>query len=150
MEGQSRVERLDGSPLVKADPGSWPGCFVGSITIENVQEEGDAVHFDVILPTGETDINDFIWLDERKRGTTDKVRLMQGGSAVVAARVVGIEREGPDTRWRNARSDQYRVTFEVPTSAIRGREPLEVHLRWGGSNGGEWIEVAKAVASGIA
>ena len=126
----SVIESLNGAKLDKLAIDSWQGFFVGNVSIENVHEDAAIVRFDVIVPTDELDIGDYIWSSELADRKTDKAVLEQGGQEVPSARVVGIDREGPDPRWTPATANQYRLTFEVDADALRASEPLDLRLRW--------------------
>src|SRR5438105_15889806 len=101
MAARDRVEALDGAPLQRTTT-VWHGFFEGSVSVENVDEQGGVIRFELLLPTSESDIGDYIWTDELERGTTDKVVLSQAARPIEEARVVGIAREGKDERWVRA------------------------------------------------
>src|SRR5579859_2662830 len=115
MSGQTLIASLDGAPLVRWTS-SWQGFFEGEVSIENLRGEGGLLRFDLILPTHQSDINDFIWTSEVEAATTEKVVLTQAGAPVPGARVTGIRREGAGKRWTHAPSEQYRIEFGSPCS----------------------------------
>jgi hypothetical protein len=141
---QSLLESLDGAELQKPDADRWRGSFEGSISIEDLQERVESLRFDVVIPTAEFDIDDYIWKSGRESGTIDKVVLVQAGTVIEEAKVVAIAREGTDARWIPSEAEQYRVSFEVPRTALRRDEPLVLHVRWFDQQGGEWEDLAVA------
>ena len=130
-DARALIEALDGAGLEKKSSG-WNGFFEGTITVPRLEERVGSLEFDIVLPTSEFDIDDFIWSKEQAAGTTDKVVLAQDGVEVPDARVTRIVREGKSERWVKADSDRYRITFEVAKAALRPGEPVEVHVRWDG------------------
>jgi hypothetical protein len=60
MDARKCVETLNGRPLKRVAADSWSGFFVGSIGVEIVREIGDAIRFDLVGPTAESDIDDYI------------------------------------------------------------------------------------------
>jgi hypothetical protein len=142
MSGQTLITSLDRAPLVRGTS-SWQGFFEGEMSIENLREEGGLLRFDLILPTHQSDINDFIWTSEVEAGTTEKVVLTQAGVPVPGARVTGIRREGAGERWTHAPSEQYRIEFEVPVQSLHPDDDVQVHIRWR-SGDGPWEHLATA------
>jgi hypothetical protein len=124
------IEALDNAQLHTLRPGDWSGFFEGQIAIQNVEERGDVIRFDVLIPTSSYDVEDFIRRSEREQGTTQKAALVQGAQDVPGARVIGVLREGPDARWHSNPTHQYRLRFSAPITAVRPEQPLALHLRW--------------------
>lgn len=135
---------LDGAVLERKTA-AWQGFFEGTVGVEKVEDQGGVVRFELILPTSEHDVEDYIWRSERESGTTDKVILLQGGARVAGARVAAIAREGKSERWTPAEAERYRLTFEVPKLSLAAGQPLEVHAQWPDGQSGERIDLAVAV-----
>jgi hypothetical protein len=147
MGARALIEALDGAVLEKPSPDTWSGSFEGRITIQDFEDRGERVKFDVILPTSEQDINDYIWRSEREENTTDKDVLAQGGSQVEGARVVGIEREGKSEAWTPAASERYRLTLKHASLPSDRANVSRWHLRWFNEPRREWVDVAVARSS---
>jgi hypothetical protein len=79
------VKRLNDAPLTKRSADVWLGSFEGAIAIENIVDHEGLLRFDLMLPTSEYDIDDFILRSERESGTTNKVVLLQNGEPLEGA-----------------------------------------------------------------
>jgi hypothetical protein len=134
---------LDGAHI-ELTSSAWGGFFEGSVSVENLREDGGSFRFDLLVPTSPFDIGDYIWKSEVEQGTTDKVVLTQDGVAVAGARMVAIAREGPGGNWDDSPTDRYRLTFDVPSESLHAGSSLVVHLRW--SSDGQWVEHGRATS----
>jgi hypothetical protein len=145
MRARDVIESLHGRKIERLQATGWPGFFDGSLAIENLREGDGFLRFDLIVPTAESDRNDYIWRSEIERGRTEKVLLLQADELIANARITAISREGTTEGWAPAPSEQYRLRFEVPAKSIQADRPLVALFRWQ-TNEGDWDTLA--VASG--
>lgn len=123
------IDALDGVPIHRQGrKDRWKGYFTGQIAIQNVAIAGELIRFDLSFSVHSNDRDDYIRSSDRTKGTTNKVRIMQGGKQI-DARVVAIHRCGAELgRCDSLGPEEVRLTFETSrqlSSALADR-PLQV------------------------
>ena len=123
------IDALDGAPIHRrVGNDRWQGYFTGQVAIKNVAIVGELVRFDLTFSVDSMDRDDYIWSNDRARGATNKVRIMQGGEQI-DARVVAIHRYGADlTRCDSLGPEEVRLTFETSRQlpSVLADRPLQV------------------------
>jgi hypothetical protein len=130
MDASSAVGRLDKAAVSYATESKW--IPTGPVGVANAKLSAAGIAFELIVPTSESDIWDYIWSSEREAHTTDKVQLYQGHAPVPDSRIVDIKREGKASRWDAPGPERYRLAFSVPATAIDSDVSLEVRFFWQG------------------
>jgi hypothetical protein len=124
-----------------------PGYFIGHVTIRNVAIVGELLRFDLCFPNAPKDCDDYIWSSDRRKGTTNKVRLGQEGKQIDAC-IVAIHRYGANLEQCDGPGpEELCLTFETPQqlSGAQADRPLQV-LFFQTDQGEEALAVAPETA----
>ncbi len=127
MEAVEIIMQLNGAPVVAQSKKYW--LPEGELRVINLSVLKSNVVFDLLVPTGKSDIWDYIWRSEKERGTTNKVQIFQDGQSVTGSQITTISREGEEG-WDAVGPEQYRLKFVVPLTALKAEKPIEVRYFW--------------------
>jgi hypothetical protein len=128
MDAVERIRALDGAEVRPQAENAWGPS--GRIAIDSLEKSGTELRFELLVPTSQNDIWDYIWKSEKEQGSTEKVQLFQSGERIAGSSVTAISREGEADRWDAPGPEQYRLKFSVPVSSVSPDAPVEVHFFW--------------------